>query len=448
MYIYIASVDSATGPAVPVRVWHDDGMSDTDPVLRQPTTREDRLAALRELTTAFSWTANEAEIENDLAALEWDRATAVYAGEDGPPIGFGAAYSFGLTVPGGGTAPVSGITAVGVDPGERRRGILRRILGWLLDDARKRGEPIAVLWASEGAIYQRFGFGMATVQGSITLERARGAFLRSVDPVGRVRLIGFEEAMAVVPPLYDTARSVTTGALSRDESYWRYGALLDAEWSQRGAGPKYRALLESADGKPLGYALYRLKGEWDDRGPKYELTVLEVVASDPEAERTLWRWLLDMDLVATVKGWRQSVPHPLQLQLVEPRRLQLDVGDGLWLRVLDVAAALEARRYAGAGSIALEIRGGVDAAVAGRWSVATSAEEGSGGTTFRARVERTDAAPDLVLDLADLGAAYLGAFRFRDLVRAARVEEAVRGAAARADALFAVDRAPTCITGF
>ena len=161
---------------------------------------------------------------------------------------------------------------------------------------------------------------------------------------------------------------------------------------------------------------------------------------DPAVEQALWQWLFEMDLVRTVSERRGPVPHPLQQWLVEPRRLGLTVGDGLFLRILDLPAALSARGYVGSGTLALEVTDEQFDANAGRWQLSVADGHGS--------VARSSAAPDLELDIGSLAQVYLGGFRFVDLAVAGRVEECQPGALTRADALFTPPRAPWNSTPF
>ena len=167
----------------------------------------------------------------------------------------------------------------------------------------------------------------------------------------------------------------------------------------------------------------------------------ELYALDPDAEQRLWRWLASMDLVSTFRVMRGPLPHPLQLSVLEPRRLGTTVVDALWLRFLDVAAALEARRYAGEGQLVLELTDTMFPANAGRWEIAADADG-------QATVSRTSAEPDVALDVATLASTYLGLMRFGDLARAGRVRECRDGALATADRLFATSVSPFCNTPF
>jgi predicted acetyltransferase len=349
-----------------------------------------------------------------------------------------------MTVPGGGEVGAAGITAVGVIPSHRRRGILRQMMAWLHDQAIERGEAVAILWASEAAIYQRFGYGHGTLATMFEVDRARVVFREPVELVdARIRLVDQDEAMRVFPDIYGAVADVTPGALNRVPIRWREQVLTDAEWARGGNGPKYLALLEVA-GEPRGYAVYRVKPDWDERGAKGVLLVIELMALDPAAEQTLWQWLFSMDLVGVVKGWRGPVPNPLQQWLLEPRRLGLVLGDGMWLRILDVPAALEARSYVGLGSLVLEVADAVIGANDGRWQLSVPGSDRRGGPS----VTRTSAEPDLSLDIAALASVYLGALRFADLARAGRVRECQPGALLTADVLFTTARAPWCTTMF
>ena len=368
---------------------------------------------------------------------EPDRIIAAFDGTE--PVATAGALTFRLSVPGG-EAAAAGVTLVGVSPSHRRRGILRSMMRHQLDDVRARGESIAILWASEGAIYQRFGYGLATLSGTFEIERGGAVFARPAPVEGTVRLVDLETAMGIFPALYDRVRVETPGMVGRSETWWRWITLRDTDHMRGANGMKFLAVYE-ADGQVEGTAVYRVKPDWDDRGPNGRLVALEVLATTPRATRDLWRWLFEVDLVRLVRAVRGPVPHPLQLLLADPRRLGFTVGDAIWLRVVDVPAALAARTYGRAGALVLEVRDGFCPWNAGRWRLDV-ADDGRGS------VEPTTAEPDVTLDAADLGATYLGTFRFSELARVGRVVENTAGALLRADEMFAAARAPWCSTMF
>jgi predicted acetyltransferase len=395
------------------------------------------------IALAFAEDPTPAEIDDWLKLLEPDRWLGAFEDPSSEVVtGCASAVSLRLTVPGGEVA-AAGVTGVGVRPDHRRRGILSALMRRQLADVHERGELVAVLWASEGAIYQRFGYGLAAMDGIFEVAVARTAYARSRPPEGRVRIVSEAESADLIPPIYEAMRAQTPGALSRSEAWWLDGVLADPEYSRRGASAKFRVVYEAA-GAAEGYAIYRVKDEWDHRGPRYVLEVREAVTTTARALRGLWRYLFDVDLVRTVKANRVPLPTPLQHLLAEPRALGLVANDGLWLRLVDLPAALQARRYGVADSIVLEVSDDLCPRNAGRWLVRTTGESGAAV----ADVSRTHESPDIVLDTADLAAIYLGGTRPADLAAAGRIEARTPAALDRVSAMFASARSPWCVMMF
>jgi predicted acetyltransferase len=410
--------------------------------LRAPAPDEMR-AFIAPLRDAYAEEFSDVEIEDWLKVVEPDRWLGAFEDPSSQVVvGAASAYSVRLTVPGG-EVGAAAVTGVGTRPDYHRRGILRALMRRQLDDVRERAEPVAILWASEAAIYQRFGYGMAVMDGFFEVASRRTAYTRSLPPEGRVRIVSEDESMRLIPPIYEAMRKATPGAISRTEPWWLTGPISDPEYSRRGASHKFRVLYE-ADGAAEGYAIYRVKDDWDHRGPKSVLEVKEAVTLTPRALREIWRYLFEVDLVRTVKAFRQPVPNPLQHILVEPRALGLVANDGLWVRLVDLPGALEARRYGTADSVVISVTDDFCPWNAGTWQVATSGEPWAAV----AEVARTDAAPDLALDTTDLAAIYLGGQRPTDLALAGRIEERTPGALRRATAMFAADRTPWCVSMF
>ncbi len=350
---------------------HDDTIE-----LRQPSDDPKVLRAFLEpVAIAFADDYTDEMFELDRQLFENDRLIGAVDGDTW--VAGAAAESRRLIVPGGADVRAAAITGVGVLPSHRRRGILTRLMRWLLDQAAERGEPLSVLHASEGAIYPHFGFGPATVQGSIDTERSAFRFSRPAEPLGRVRLVGVDEGMRTIPAMFDQVRAERPGEVSRSPAIWRLQLLPENSWRRASLGPKSNAVLY-VGAEPRGYALYRVKSEWDDRGPKNILNIAEVVGLDPAAERALWEWLVGIDLVGRVKAWRTPVQHPLFLQLDDPQKLGLTIRDGIWLRLVDLPAALEARTYAGPGRVTLEVSDTFIPSNAGRWTVRRAGRPGSG----------------------------------------------------------------------
>jgi predicted acetyltransferase len=374
--------------------------------------------------------------DEDLAVwepmFEADRAIAAYDGDR--VVGTAGIFSFELTVPGG-ILPAAGVTAVGVQPTHRRRGILRQMMRAQLDAIHDRGEPLAILWASEGQIYQRFGYGLATVATRISVARDRSAFRSPHSPAGTIRLIDVDEAKRILPPIHDAVRPLRPGFLNRTPAYWDSEVFHDPEHRRHGASEAWYAVHETG-GEPDGFARYRIRDKWDDDGPNSTLIVTDLMAVNPAAHLDLWRFLLDVDLMGRIEAWNVAPDDPLMLAVAEPRRLGVALGDGVWLRVVDVSSALAGRRYRTDGSLVLEVADELCPWNDGRWALRVES-----GMPY---VEPTTDAPDLACDTTDLAAAYLGAFTFAALADAARVTEFTPGGILRADALFRTDRAPWC----
>jgi len=337
-------------------------------------------------------------------------------------VGGAGAFPFQLTVPGGPIA-CGGVTVVGVLPTHRRRGVLTAMMRAQLEDIRDRGEPIAALWASEEVIYRRFGYGVASFAGEIELASGYSGLRQAPEPGATARLITLEDAKTLVPPVYDRVRATTPGMFGRTKNWWELRILADPPDRRQGGGVKNVLLLE-LDGKPAGYALYRFTAKFESGSSAGHLAVIEALADGPTATRELWRVLLDMDWKATLTAELLPIDHPLMHQLLYPRRMRMRIGDGLWVRLVDVGAALSARAYGGDGTVVLDVEDSFLPENAGRWQIAGGA------------AARTEDDADLALDVGELGSAYLGGFTFAELVRAGVVRELKAGGAARADAVF------------
>jgi predicted acetyltransferase len=355
----------------------------------------------------------------------------MHAAFDGAQIVGGAgAFSFRLTVPGG-VLPAAGVTVVGVLPTHRRQGILRAMMRVQLDDAHERGEPLAVLWASEETIYGRYGYGLASLALELQIPRIHGQFRPDVERVGQVRFVEPEEASSLMPPVYDAVQAVTPGMYERRPSWWEHRLLADPPEFRYGGGPKQYAVLD-VDGQPAGYALYRLNVSFGALGPETKLNVIEALGATPSATASIWRFLLDVDWTQTVSGRLLPADHPLLLLLARPNLASPTLSDALWVRLVDVSAALSGRSYAADGPLVLDVRDVFCPWNEERWRL-------DGG-----EAARTSEEPDLALDVGDLGSVYLGGFTFRELWRAGRVRELRDGALARADAAFRTDVTPWC----
>jgi predicted acetyltransferase len=356
-------------------------------------------------------------------------------------VGTAGVFTQRLSVPGGDVA-AGGITFVTVLPSHRRRGLMSGMMRTMIDDCHRRGEPIAMLWAAEGAIYQRFGFGLGTNSVNLEADTRATSFARDWPREGTVRLIPPGEGRDLISPVYEAARAIRAGFLRRDVNWWP-GVLPDPEKDKKGGEARRLAVFDTDDGLE-GYAVYKTKAEWNVRGPASTLTVEEAIASTPRGTREIWRYLFEVDLVRTLKTWRLPGDHALFSLVAEPRQLGTTMGDGLWVRIVDVVTALEARTYGtdghGQGDLTFELQDPYCPWNAGRWTLAV--------TDGQARVTRATDETDLALDANDLAALYLGGLSPSALALAGRVVELRKGGLPLADRLFPTALQPWCPSEF
>lgn len=370
------------------------------------------------------------------STLEVDRTLVVEDG--GAMVGTGSASSFQLALPGG-AVPMAGVTWVAVQPTHRRRGILRALMDALVDQALDRGEPLAGLTASEGGIYRRFGYGVATRFHRLSIDRARTTEVTEPPDAGRVRLVPEAEAAMILPAVWERRWRWVPGEVDRNQGWW-HATALDREDERDGASARFVAVHDDESGSPDGYAVYRVKQDWRG-GPHHKLRVEEVAGADHAVEAALLRFLLDVDLVATVDWSGAPVDLPLRWRLADSRAVRVTSElDHLWLRPLDVARCLAARHYAVDGSLVIDVTDTARPELGGRFRL----DGGPDG----ADAARTDAEPDLSLGMPEFGAVLLGGVTWATLYRAGMLDEHRPGAIARADTLFRPDRAPYCATDF
>jgi predicted acetyltransferase len=251
-------------------------------------------------------------------------------------------------------------------------------------------------------------------------------------------LLPVGEGRELVAPVYDAARAGRAGFLARTPDWW-VGILPFVDKDARG-GEARRLVVYETDSGPEAYAVYKIKPEWSVRGPGGTLTVEEAVGSTVRGTREIWRYLLEVDLIRTLKTTRLPADHPLFALVSEPRRLGTTMRDGLWLRIVDVVSALEGRKYGidgrAGGRLTLELRDEYCPWNTGRWTI--TADEG------QARVSKTDSEADVSLDANDLASLFMGASTATALAAAGRVAELRPGGLAAADCFFVTALKPWC----
>lgn len=346
-------------------------------------------------------------------------------------VAAGCIFSKRMTFPGGAVRPVAGVSWIGVRPGWRRRGLLRDLmraqLHGLHDTA---AEPIAILTASEGSLYGRFGYGQAIQRSRFSIAHAAG-FRPGVatEPVLEIRA---EQAAPLIKPLYERVSATRPGNLARRDELWRL-RLSDHDTLRDGASKRRFAV------HPDGYVSYRLKGDWGDRGPNYTLLLDEICAATPVAFASLWRFLLDMDLTREItynQGW---VGDPLLTLLEDPRAVINTVRDHVWLRLVDLDRAIGLRTYSAPARLVVDVSDGFCPWNQGRWLFDLDAAGGS--------VQRTDDAAQVRIDIRDLGACFLGGTPLGALVTAGHVTGRSE-ALLTLGAALATPVAPWCPEGF
>ena len=392
----------------------------------RPATAEETDDFGRAVMAAFHRELTDAQRELFPRLHEPERSLAWF--DHGRIVANTSAFTRALTVPGGAAVPCAAVTAVGVAATHRRRGLLTGMMRRQLEDVRERGEPLAALWASEATIYGRFGYGIAACTAQLTARRP-AARLRAAGPPGEgepLRAGPAAEHVEAMRAVHDRVRPLRPGMLDRPAPWWD-DRLFDPADERDGAQPVRAVVTED------GYALYAVRPDPEDEDPPAgEVRVWELLAATPAAHARLWAFLLDQDLTSAVVWHLAPVDEPLWLALTDPRALRVVVMDALWVRLVDVAAALRARTYATDPDLVIEVTDAFCPWNADRYRLA------HGGC------EATEAAADLSLDVADLGAAYLGGTTLLALGAAGRVEEHTPGALAHASAAFRGEVEPWC----
>ncbi|MFD5574694.1 GNAT family N-acetyltransferase [Streptomyces cadmiisoli] len=414
--------DSATGPVTELRVLRQD---DWDPWYDT-------------LIRAFGGVPESTE-ERELwnALTEADRSLGAWDGDS--CVGTAGAFSFRLSVPGGAVLPVAGVTMVGVSATHRRRGVLTAMMRRQLDDIRSWGEPLAALTASEPAIYGRFGYAAATfgLSAEIDTGRVRLSVPSGTDDV-RLRYAAPADVLDGCEAVHARLVPGRPGMLARQPGWERVG-LLDPESERDGASP-LQCVVAERDGEVTGYARFRVKPGWDVSGHNGTVVLTELAGLDPRTRAALWRFLFGIDLTTTLSVRGRPVDDDWQYLVSDLRRCRPRLRDSLFVRLVDVGAALEARTYQAPVDVVFEVTDDFCPWNAGRWRLTGDAKGAS--------CTRTEEAPELALSVRELGAAYLGGVSLASLAAAGRVRELRGGALSEAAVAFGSAVAPWLPHGF
>lgn len=403
----------------------------------RPVTDDELRQYVQVMEGAFGYHASREVVDEQRRTIELDRTIAAFDGAD--VVATAGAYSFELTLPGGRLEAAAGVTAVAVRVTHRRRGLLRAMMDHQLDDIADRGECLALLTASEGEIYRRFGYGPGTTAANWRIPTGQARFWREPATGGRVREVRRSQAQPVLPDVYERCRRQIVGAVDRTPAWWDIW-FADHEWTRDGASARFYAWHETG-GTPDGYLAFRQRRSWEHGLAGNGIVVDELIGATPEIEAALWKHAVDHDLVTTIEASDRPVDDALRWWLTDPRLLTCtQLVDRLWVRPIDVAGALSARTYVTADALVIEVRDPFRPSNDGCYLV----EGGPDGAEAR----RCDRSPDLSLDVADLGSIYLGGVSPTALARGGRIVERRDGALTRADVFFGTTPLPWLTTGF
>lgn len=398
----------------------------------RPITAEEAPAFFESNAIGFGHDPRPAEsIASTLKYADLSRSISVW--DESQVVGTAGTWSFDMSTPGG-SVPCGGLTWVTVLPSHRRRGILTAMMRYQLDQVRDRGEPIAALWASESQIYGRFGYGMAAEGVELmSINRTRTELRHAPSFSGRTRYVDRATALTTFPAVWEAVRQQRPGMHNRTPGWWENRSLRDPQWPPP---PGFSSLLNvqyEEDGKVLGYLRYRVKEEDSNGWAASTLRINSLLATTDAAYSALWQHAFGVDLIETIEAEWRPVDEPLYHMLADSRRLLHRPQDTLWVRIVDVPRALEARRYAVAGELVIDITDSFCPWAAGRYLLAA----GTGGVTC----VPTTREPDLAMSINELGALYLGGTAAWPLARAGRITGSAE-AVARADVMFAWNPKP------
>jgi predicted acetyltransferase len=398
----------------------------------RPVTADEFPTFLRTTESAFHEDVHDDDLASWRMVFEPERSLAVF---DGPEmVATAAIFTRELTIPGG-LMSVAGVTAVGVLASHRRRGLLTGLMRRQIDDVRAAGESVAALWASEGTIYGRFGYGLAARHATVSLRTAGAGLHPDLPaPAGRTTLVAPADVVPRIAPLYERVRRERVGHLDRAGAWWDR-RVDDPEHHRNGRNALRAAVHEDEDGEVDGYALYAVESIWND-GPDAKTSVREMVADGAAATAAMWSYLIGLDLTRNLAYWIAAPDTPFTDLLRGPHRPRVDLGQNLWVRLVDVDAALAARTYAAPFEAVFDVADAFCPWNAGRRRLAWD------GTT--ARCEPTAADPDIALTATDLGAAYLGGTSLAALAAIGRVRELRPGTLAPVATAFKGTREPWC----
>ena len=401
------------------------------------STRPDELRQAADVVTISLMAPLPTDEVWERRGASWREMPSLTAWDGDRCVGHAGRFPVDTVVPGGARLATAAVTRVGVLPTYRRRGVATRLMEDLIASSVREGDVLMSLRASETPIYGRYGFGLAGDSANLDIDVDRARPLRRIDDGGFFALLGPDEVLDTIPPLYDSVALRRPGVIRRPTDAWwrrRFETVLER------SAASFVVIHHDTEGRADGYVSYTTRWNDDrpDEAPTGRGSVHDLFGVDDRVELALWQYLLDVDLVTNWRAEGRPVDDPVRLAAADHRAVRIRaIDDEQWLRLVDVETALGRRGYAAArGSITIGVRDRQIAANNGSWRITA---DGS---------ERTDADPDLVLDVAALSALYLGGRSWRTAAAIGDVDVAVPSAPEVADRLFGVSTAPFCGTFF
>jgi len=395
----------------------------------RPATQEELPAVFRALVRGFGDDPEPDDRDGERLWAVLPAERTVVALDRDRMVGTLGDYDMRLVVPGGARVAMGGTTIITVAPTHRRRGVLRAMMAFHLDAVAGRGDPLAGLWASETPIYGRFGYGCAADGVDYTF---RGSHVVLPPPPDVTVELLDDDPIEVLPAVYERVAG-RPGTYERTTEWWRNHTLRDDPHRRRGKSALRHAVARRA-GEGVGYVTYRQKQDWE-RVPEGTVSVQALFAADTGVRRALVSFVANIDLYPKVTIWNQPVDDPLVWEVENRRELVSEVSDSIWIRIMDVPAALTARTYETDGSIIVGITDSTRPANTGAYELVVT-----GGP---ARCSPTGAEPSVSMDIRELGALYLGGRNAVTLQRAGLIE-GTRFAVSHLDRLFRTVAAPWC----
>ena len=338
-------------------------------------------------------------------------------------VGGAHSHMIEMSIPGG-SATIAGVANIAVQPTHTRQGIMTKMMHHQINDIHERGEPLAALFATESIIYGRFGYGIGSLYERWAIDRPHNGYKYRFENPGQISFVDPADISTDLPDVFQRATVNRPGVFQRPIHQWKRDAQAP-EHIEGGQGGLFYVIYEE-DGKVDGYAVYRIVGT--------NLCVNELMAVTSQANTALWRFCFDVDRMSTTEALRRPVDDPLPWLLADPRRLNRSTRDGVWVRVIDVIAALNLRRYMKSDQLVLEIEDDLCPWNAGRFRLEASPDGG--------QCNATNSQPDLLINVSNLASAYMGAVSFSSLAKAGLVDEMTPGALLLADHMFAVQYPP------